>query len=301
MLEVKDVKKSFGDIGVLDGISFKVDKGEIIGIVGTNGVGKTTLFRIILGLHEADSGEVLIDGKKLDTTYLRKVGYLPEERGLYDNLTIERQILYFAELKGVSREVIDPQIDDWLDRFKVKGTRKTKIKELSKGNAQKVMVICTLIHLQGDGDLIICDEPFSGLDVVNQELLSKEFRRLRDLGAIILFSSHNMANVSNLCDRVMMIYNKKTEFEGTVLDVKRKYGRNKLVLDKETMSYDELLKLKGVSKVESRETDWVIYLEDEHYGKELYPVITKGQYVPKYSHEYLTLDEIFLSVIEGGL
>lgn len=301
MLEVKDIKKSFGALEVLDGISFKVDKGEIIGIVGTNGVGKTTLFRVILGLHEADSGEVLIDGKKIDTTYLSKVGYLPEERGLYDKLTIERQIHYFAELKGIPKEVVDSQIDEWLAKFQVKGTRKTKIKELSKGNAQKVMVICTLIHLQGDGDLIICDEPFSGLDVVNQELLAKEFRRLRDLGAIILFSSHNMANVSNLCDRVMMIYNKKTEFEGTILEVKNKYGRNKLVIDKETMTDEELLKLKGVSKVESRETDWIVYLEDEAYGKELYPVITKGQYVPKYSHEYLTLDEIFLSVIEGGV
>ena len=170
MLEINHVSKTFPGVKAVDDVSLKINKGEILGLIGQNGAGKTTLFRLILNLLRKDEGEILWEGREIDKKILDDVGFLPEERGLYPKRKIEDQILYFAELRGQKRTVTKEKIDEWFEKLEVKGKKTDKIKTLSKGNQQKVQLICTLIH---SPKLIILDEPFTGLDPVNASLLGK--------------------------------------------------------------------------------------------------------------------------------
>lgn len=176
MLEIKNLKKTFGSLTAVDDISFIIPDGQILGMIGQNGAGKTTTFRLILNFLTADSGEVLWNGRPLQKTDYDVIGYLPEERGLYPKVSIEDQIIYFAQLRGKSKKEIKPQIDKWMEKFQVKGKKTDKIKSLSKGNQQKVQLIATLIH---QPKLVILDEPFSGLDPVNAELLEAGIKELK--------------------------------------------------------------------------------------------------------------------------
>lgn len=210
MLEVKDLVKTFGNYTAVDHVSFQIPDGKIMGLIGQNGAGKTTTFRLILDFLTQDQGEVLWNGHHLGEKDYDVIGYLPEERGLYPKVTIQDQLLYFAELRGKSRKEIEPKIDFWMEKFQVKGKKTDKVKSLSKGNQQKVQLIATLIH---EPKLIILDEPFSGLDPVNAELLKDGILELKKHGSCVIFSSHNMDNVRKNLRSFDHVAKRKNGFE----------------------------------------------------------------------------------------
>ena len=184
MLEVEGLTKYFGDMAAVDDVSFRIPDGKILGLIGQNGAGKSTTFRLILNFLDADDGTILWNGKPLKEKDYDVIGYLPEERGLYPKVTIEDQLIYFGRLRGKKKKEIVPLIDKWMEKFQVKGKKTDKVKSLSKGNQQKVQLIATLIH---EPKLIILDEPFSGLDPVNAELLKEGIIELKENGSCVIF------------------------------------------------------------------------------------------------------------------
>lgn len=290
VLEVRNLKKTFGDLTAVNDLSFKINDGEILGMIGQNGAGKTTTFRLILRFLTADSGEVLWNGKPLSKEDYNIIGYLPEERGLYPKVSIEDQIYYFARLRGKTKKEIKPLIDGWMEKFQVKGKKTDKVKSLSKGNQQKVQLICTLIH---QPKLVILDEPFSGLDPVNADLLQQGIIELRQTGSCVIFSSHQMENVEEICDHLVMLRNGNTVLDGRVKDIREQFGRTKIFLDA-NLTESELANLPGVKKVTKTTDDLsVLHLSDPAYGKEIFDIVTKDGYIPTFSQVPPTLEEIF--------
>lgn len=290
MLEVKHLKKTFGNLTAVDDLSFTIKDGEILGMIGQNGAGKTTTFRLILKFLTQDSGEVLWNGHPLKKTDYDIIGYLPEERGLYPKVSIEDQIYYFARLRGKSKKEIKPLIDGWMEKFQVKGKKTDKVKSLSKGNQQKVQLICTLIH---EPKLVILDEPFSGLDPVNADLLQKGIIELREKGSCVIFSSHQMENVEGICDHLVMLRNGEMVLNGKVKDIREQFGRTKIFIDSK-LNQNELLALPGVSEVSTTtEGVSVLHLTDPAYGQEIFNIVTKDGYIPTFSQMPPTLEEIF--------
>ena len=226
ILELKNIEKSFGEKKVLTGVSFKAEGGKAFGLLGRNGAGKTTSIRILMDVFPANSGEVLIDGQPIDYNKIG-IGYLPEERGLYPKKIIIDQITYFAELKGMSRKAAIQSIDYWLDRLGMTEYRNKRLDTLSKGNQQKIQLITALAH---DPDIVILDEPFSGLDPVNAMLLKDVVKEQIAKGKIVLFSSHQMSYIEEFCDSIAILKNGVVALHGDLHDIKRDYPRDRLVV-----------------------------------------------------------------------
>jgi ABC-2 type transport system ATP-binding protein len=220
MLEIDGISKSYFRKKVLEDISFKANEGEILGLMGPNGAGKTTLIRIINQITSADKGYVSFQGKLMKQDFLKEIGYLPEERGLYRSMTVEKQALFLAKLRGLNSSDAKTQINYWFDRFEIQDWRKKRIEELSKGMAQKVQFICTVLH---DPKLLILDEPFSGFDPINIDLIRKEIKRFKELGKTILLSTHNMQSVEEICDKAVLIHNGQKVLEGNVMDLRNEF------------------------------------------------------------------------------
>ena len=219
-LEINNVSKSYGTKKVLNDISIKVPKQSIYGLLGPNGAGKTTLIRILNQITMPDSGQVLLDGKPLNPNDIANIGYLPEERGLYKKMKVGEQAIYLAQLKGMSRREADKRLRHWFTKFEIASWWDKKVEELSKGMQQKVQFIVTVIH---EPKLLIFDEPFSGFDPINVNLLKHEILELREKGATILFSTHNMSSVEELCDNIMLINKGEKILEGSVREIKQQY------------------------------------------------------------------------------
>ena len=226
ILELKNIEKSFGEKKVLTGVSFKAEGGKAFGLLGRNGAGKTTSIRILMDVFPANSGEVLIDGQPIDYNKIG-IGYLPEERGLYPKKIIIDQLTYFAELKGMSRKAAIQSIDYWLDRLGMTEYRNKRLDTLSKGNQQKIQLITALAH---DPDIVILDEPFSGLDPVNAMLLKDVVKEQIAKGKIVLFSSHQMSYIEEFCDSIAILKNGVVALHGDLHDIKRDYPRDRLVV-----------------------------------------------------------------------
>lgn len=290
MLEAKHLNKTFGSLTAVDDVSFTIKEGEILGMIGQNGAGKTTTFRLILDFLTSDSGEVLWNGRPLTKADYDIIGYLPEERGLYPKVTIEDQLIYFGRLRGKSKKEVKPLIDIWMEKFKVKGKKTDKVKSLSKGNQQKVQLIATLLH---EPKLVILDEPFSGLDPVNAGILEEGIKELRQQGACVIFSSHNMNNVEEICDHLLMLRDGSVVLKGTVKEIREQFGRTKLFLET-PMSHQELNELPGVKSVRTtNEGVYLLDLEDASYGKQIFDIVTKDGFIPTFSQQPPTLEEIF--------
>ena len=224
MLEVRNISKSFFRKEALNDVSLNVNKGEIYGLLGPNGAGKTTLIRIINRIIDPDHGSVRFDGDIMTHQDLSKIGYLPEERGLYRNMTVEAHGLFLGRLRGFSKKDVHAKMDYWFDRFEINDWRKKRIEELSKGMAQKVQFIYTVLH---EPKLLILDEPFSGFDPINVELIKQELIEMRADGKTIILSTHNMRSVEEICDRAALIHQAKKVAEGKIstLQDERKEGR----------------------------------------------------------------------------
>jgi len=230
ILELRNIEKSFGEKKVLTGVSFKAEGGKAFGLLGRNGAGKTTSIRILMDVFPANSGEVLIDGQPIDYNKIG-IGYLPEERGLYPKKIIIDQLTYFAELKGMSRKEAVKAIDYWLERLGMTEYRNKKLETLSKGNQQKIQLITALAH---NPDIVILDEPFSGLDPVNAMLLKDVVKEQIANGKIVLFSSHQMSYIEEFCDSIAILNNGVVALQGDLHDIKRDYPRDRLVVKTET-------------------------------------------------------------------
>ena len=230
ILELRNIEKSFGEKKVLTGVSFKAEGGKAFGLLGRNGAGKTTSIRILMDVFPANSGEVLIDGQPIDYNKIG-IGYLPEERGLYPKKIIIDQLTYFAELKGMSRKEAVESIDYWLERLGMTEYRNKKLETLSKGNQQKIQLITALAH---DPDIVILDEPFSGLDPVNAMLLKDVVKEQISKGKIGLFSSHQMSYIEEFCDSIAILNNGVVALHGDLHDIKRDYPRDRLVVRTES-------------------------------------------------------------------
>jgi len=223
MLEVQHISKSFLRKQALDDVSPHIQAGEIFGLLGPNGAGKTTLIRIINRIIEPDKGHVRINGDLMTQQHLSMIGYLPEERGLYRTMTVENQMLFLGQLRGLSKKDVKNQIDYWLEKFEITDWKKKRIEELSKGMAQKVQFICTVLH---EPKLLILDEPLSGFDPVNVELIKQELIEMKAKGKTIILSTHNMKSVDEICDRAALIHQSKKIMEGRISDIQeeRKTG-----------------------------------------------------------------------------
>ena len=228
ILAVRDVRKTFGDVRAVDGVSFTVRRGTITGLLGRNGAGKTTTIRMITGIFMPDSGRIDWLGGGEGGAFIDRIGYLPEERGLYKQMKIVELLLFLAEIKGRRPAEVRPKIDYWLERFELAEKRDSKVEELSKGNQQKVQLIGTLLH---DPDLIILDEPQSGLDPVNMVLVRNLLRELRQEGKTILLSTHMMAEAERMADEIILIHRGQVVLEGTLDEVRGSFGRNTLHID----------------------------------------------------------------------
>lgn len=290
MLEVKNLSKSFGNYKAVDDLTFTIDKGQIMGLIGQNGAGKTTTFRLILNFLQADQGEILWNGRHLSDKEYNIIGYLPEERGLYPRVTVQDQLIYFARLRGKTKKEILPKIDDWMDKFQVKGKKTDKVKTLSKGNQQKIQLIATLIH---EPELVILDEPFSGLDPVNVELLKNGIIELKEKGSCVIFSSHNMDNVEKICDHLVMLNNGVCVLKGNVQAIRESFGRTKIFLEA-GLSKDEVDKIPGVISTIEQDTGFLeITLDDPEVGKAIFKKATAEGYIPMFNQQPPTLEEIF--------
>ena len=223
LIECKNVSKRFGEKVALDNVSLDIPKGKIFGLLGPNGAGKTTLIRIINRITIPNSGQVIFDGRPITQEDVEKIGYLPEERGLYRKMNVGEQAMYLAQLKGMSARDAADQLKKWFVRFGIESWWNKKIEELSKGMAQKVQFITTVVHRPS---LLILDEPFSGFDPVNAQIIREEILRLKDEGATIILSTHNMESVEELCDNIALINKSKVVISGGVDEIRHKYGNN---------------------------------------------------------------------------
>ena len=293
MLKVSNVSKKYGDLLAVDNLSFEVNDGEIFGLLGLNGAGKTTTFRMILGLIDDYTGNITLDGKKIDYSITDKIGFLTEERSLLTKLTVLEQITYYGVLKSIPVDEIEKRLDYWLEIFGISEYKNKKIKELSKGNQQKIQFISAIIN---EPKLLILDEPFSGLDPINVELFKKVILEFKDKGTSIIFSSHRMEHVELFCDRLVVLVKGKSVISGYLKDIKRDYKKKNIYV-KGDIDADKIKKCKGVEDIRLEKDEYIISISDEKYTSTLFKEISKFDNIYKFSVEDPSLNEIFISTV----
>jgi ABC-2 type transport system ATP-binding protein len=289
-LQIDRLYKRFGGRIAVNHVSIQAAPGKAFGLLGRNGAGKTTTIRSILGIIEFDSGEIIWNDSPIKVAK-PKIGYLPEERGLYPKATVEEQLVYFGKLEGMSKKVLYDAIEYWLNRFDIKEYQKNKIEELSKGNQQKVQIISILIH---DPELVILDEPFSGLDPINAELLIQVIHELLEKGKTLVISSHQMNHIEDLCETVCILKNGQTVVSGDLKEIKKSHGNRKFVIHTD-MDIENNLNQLGVSGISKTNHVWRLTLPEHLTAQQLLTELVKSQVViKKFEIEEPTLSEIFI-------
>lgn len=303
ILEVQNVVKQYGDYTALNNISLQVPKGSIYGLLGPNGAGKTSLIRIINQITMPDSGTILLDGEKLSPEHVQFIGYMPEERGLYKNMKVGEQCLYLAQLKGMSNADAKKQLKYWFEKFEIQGWWDKKIQELSKGMAQKIQFIVTILH---QPKLLILDEPFSGFDPVNANLIKDEIIELNKKGTSIIFSTHRMESVEEMCDYIALIHKSNKIIEGKLEDVKREYRSNTfqigvLTKDVEGLMYQLTQKFK-IMQTDFKSLNDDLKLEVElgnHNSNELLAILTNFGQVTHFMEKIPSVNDIFIQSVSN--
>lgn len=301
LIECKNVCKNFGTKVALDNVSLDVPEGKIYGLLGPNGAGKTTMIRIINRITIPNSGEVLFNGRPITQRDVEKIGYLPEERGLYRKMEVGDQAMYLAQLKGMSEKDARAELKKWFVKFGIQDWWKKKVEELSKGMAQKVQFITTVVHKPS---LMILDEPFSGFDPVNAELIRKEILELKEHGATIILSTHNMESVEELCDNIALINKSHLVLSGGVDEIRRQYGNNHVELI--YSGENALAPVEGLFSVISDADDngrhtAVLSLDHEGLGNEvLTAVIGQGLLVNSFKELLPRMNDIFIKLVTEG-
>ncbi len=298
IIECKNVSKSFGEKVALDNVTVEIPKGKIFGLLGPNGAGKTTLIRIINRITIPNSGTVSFDGRPITQDDVEKIGYLPEERGLYRKMKVGEQAMYFAQLKGMSYRDAMAELKKWFVRFGIESWWNKKVEELSKGMAQKVQFITTVVHKPS---LLILDEPFSGFDPVNAQLIREEILRLKAEGATIILSTHNMESVEELCDNIALINKSHVVIAGGVDEIRHKYGNNNVELI--YTAKQAVASVEGVFRTLSDQDDSgrhtaVLALEDGVTGNQvLEAVIAQGLTVNSFKELVPRMNDIFIKLV----
>lgn len=293
MLKVDNVTKYYGDFLAVDHLSFEVKPGEIFGLLGINGAGKTTTFRMIMGLLDATEGSITLDGQKIDYDITDQIGFLTEERSLLTKLTVKEQCLYYGVLKGMKEIDIVKRMDTLLNKFGISEYRDKKIKELSKGNQQKIQFITAILN---EPKLLILDEPFSGLDPFNVELFKQEIIEMAAKGSMIIFSSHRMEHVELFCKKLVILLKGKPVIEGYLQDIKEQY-RKKNIFIKGDVQIEELQKIEGVVSVEAYGDSIQVKIEDNAIVPKVFETIKKKKNITKFVVEEPSLNEIFVAKV----
>ncbi len=293
MLKVENVTKYYGDLKAVDNLSFEVNDGEIFGLLGLNGAGKTTTFRMILNLIDDYYGTITLDGEKIDYSKTDKIGFLTEERSLLTKMSVVDQIVFYGRLKGMSEKDILKKLDYYLDIFKISEYKNKKIKELSKGNQQKIQFISAIIN---DPKLLILDEPFSGLDPLNVELFKKVILELKGKGTTIIFSSHRMEHVELFCEKLVILVKGKSVLEGNLKKIKEDYKKKKIKVIG-SIDVDKIKKIKGVIDVEETKIEYIITIKDDSVVKKVFDYIKTVDDITKFVVELPSLNEIFVSIV----
>lgn len=275
-LHIDHVTKKFNQFTAVNDISIHLEKGKMLGFLGRNGAGKTTTFRMILGLSEPTEGHITYDGHAIDQSMYNRIGYLPEERGLHPKMTVEDELTYLATLKGMSKSDIKKNIDYWLKRFAITENRHKRIDALSKGNQQKIQLLASMLH---QPELLILDEPFSGLDPVNVELLKSAVKDLNDQGSTIIYSSHRMEHVEELCDDVCILNHGELVVSGDIHDVKASHGYKQVIIETDK-SMPDIADIEGVIGFETNKRHIKVTIQDESVAEKIYHhVIYMAMYV----------------------
>ena len=292
MLKVENITKYYGEHLAVDHLSFEVKDGEIFGLLGANGAGKTTTFRMIMGLLEPTEGKITLDGKKIDYSVTDKIGFVTEERSLMTKMTVVDQILYYGILKGMQEKEILQALDEWLERFKITEYKNRKIKELSKGNQQKIQFISAVIN---HPCLLILDEPFTGLDPINVEMFKQAILELQKEGCSIIFSSHQMEHIELFCEKLMILVKGKPVIEGYLKEIKRDYQKKNIFI-RGDVEKKELEKIKGVVSVEKTAGEFIVKIEIEADIDRVFKSLSKNK-ITKFVVEEPSLNEIFIAKV----
>lgn len=298
-LEVKEIRKSFGEKEVLHGINFAVESGKALGLLGRNGAGKTTTIRILMDVFHANSGEILLDGKPF-VPKNNSIGYLPEERGLYPKRTVLEQMVFLAKLRGMKTAKAKENAMKWLKRLEVSEYANRKLETLSKGNQQKVQLAATLVC---DPEIVILDEPFSGLDPVNSQILKDVVNELIAVGKVVIFSSHQMSYVEEFCDNIAIINQGEVVLAGELKEIKKDYSKNRLMLSAENYSLNELAEkvgkeLKGVSVAEKKKEFLVLELTEGISKKDVIKALAETDIdIVKFGRYEPSLNDIFVEKV----
>jgi ABC-2 type transport system ATP-binding protein len=299
-LELRDVRKSYGGLVAVDGVSLAVPEGSIFGLLGPNGSGKTSTIRMIMDITAPDSGEILLFGQPRRREDLRRIGYLPEERGLYPKMTVMDQLVFLGEIRGLKRRELMPEITRWLERVQLGGRGASKVEELSKGNQQKVQLIGTVLHKP---DLLILDEPFSGLDPLNQELFRELLLDYRQQGKSVILSTHGMALAERLCDSICLISKGRAILTGELRAIKRRLGGNsyRLVGDKDIEAgLDRLRALPEIEQAVIHDGVAKLLLRPEADGADVLRRIVDFVRVHEFRSEEPELEQIFLKAVRDA-
>lgn len=292
MLSVKNIKKSYGSLIAVDNLSFEVKDGEILGLLGENGAGKTTTFRVILGLLIPDEGEVLLDGERIDYSISDYIGFVTEERSLLTKLSVYDMIHFYGTLKGMDKDKINKELDYWLDKFKINDYKYKKIKELSKGNQQKIQFISAVINKP---KLLILDEPFTGLDPINVGLLKNAVWELQKSGTSIIFSSHQMEYIEDFCEKLIILEHGKSIINGKLAKIKKDYAKMNIII-KGDIDVSIIKKIKGVINVDEKNGEYLVSVINEDVIKDVFNAI-KDYNITKYIVSEASLNEIFIHYV----
>ena len=295
MLKVENITKKYGDNVAVNNLSFTVDEGEIFGLLGENGAGKTTTFRIIMGLLEPNEGKVTLDGKKIDYNETDYIGFVTEERSLLTKLSVQEQIEFYGTLKGLDKKNITERLDYWLERFEITSYKDRKIKELSKGNQQKIQFISAIIN---EPKLLILDEPFTGLDPINVKLMKEAIYSLKEKGCSIIFSSHQMEYIEDFCEKLILLVKGKSILNGKLADIKESYAKKNILIKGNDIDITAIKKIKGVISVENTRGEYLIKVENKSVAPKVFALV-KNSEITKYDVVEPTLNEIFIEAVGG--
>lgn len=293
MLEVRNVEVKYGDFVAVKNLNFTIKPGEIFGLLGSNGAGKTTTFRVIMGLLEPSKGEVLYNGKKISYDDVNEIGYMIEERSLFTKMKVKDVILFFGQLKELEPSIILKRLDYWLERFKITEYKEKKIKDLSKGNQQKIQFISAIIN---NPKLLILDEPFSGLDPINTELFSEVIREFQNNGTMIVFSSHRVDHVERICKKLLLIEKGEELLSGNISDIKSDFKRHNIRIIGDVNS-DLIKEIPGVLNVLEDELELTVKIDSHDASKNVFNYIKTLDNIEKYEIEQATLSEIFIAKV----
>ena len=298
MIEVQHVSKHYRAHTALDDVSLTIERGRVFGLLGPNGAGKTTLIRMINNIIKPDSGTILFDGKPLSASDVVRIGYLPEERGLYRKMKVGEQAIYLARLKGLSSSEAKRRLESWFEKFGIMPWWDKRVEELSKGMQQKVQFVCTVLH---EPELLIFDEPFSGFDPVNAELLKSEIIALRERGSTLIFSTHNMQSVEELCDDIALINQSHLVLSGSVTEVRARY---RLPYYRMTLAGEWFIDDFGAlpieeHRIEHNQTYLRLKIDDEQGLRDLLGLIPMEYPIVRLEHEEPTMNEIFIKTVSG--